>query len=108
MNIIRDIVEGETDPFILPLEEDGVALNGTGFTVTDLLITGTEGTAVDTTSKFAWAVQASGTITVSPAAGDFDAMKSPYKVRVLLTDGSGKTRYYPNGEAVGITVRKAR
>jgi len=108
MTIIRDIVEGETDPFTLPLEEDGVALNGTGFSLTDLLITGSEGTAVDTAGKFVWAVQASGTITVSPAVGDFDALKSPYKVRVLLTDGNGKTRYYPNGEVVGITVRKAR
>ena len=104
MIIIREIVEGETDPFILPLEEDGVALVGTGLTVTDLMITGREGTAVTTATKFAWAVQASGTITFSPAAADFVAAKSPYKVRVKLTDGNGKIRFYPNGEPAGIKV----
>ena len=78
--------------------------SGTGLTVTDLMITGREGTAVTTATKFAWAVQASGTITFSPAAADFVATKSPYKVRVKLTDGNGKIRFYPNGEPAGIKV----
>ena len=107
MIIIRELVEGETDPFTLPLAEDGVALNGTGFTISNLVIRGREGTAVTTTAKYAWAVQASGTITFSPALADFSVAKSPYSLEVWLTDGNGKTRAYPNGPVVGIKVRAA-
>lgn len=105
---VKTLVAGETDPFTIPLFEDDAALDGTGLTVTDVLITGSDGSRVDTSSKFAWAVQADGTVQYSPAATDFDAGKSPYRIRVQLTDGNSKTRFYPNTGRAEIVVLAPR
>ena len=104
---ILEVVEGETARITFPLLEDGVALNGTGFTVSDLLITGNDGTAITTTADFGWVSAAAGTVYYDPDSDDFVAAKSPYRVRVKVTDSSTKVRYYPNGAAAHITVRAA-
>jgi hypothetical protein len=96
--VIAEVVEGETARLVLPLTEDGVALDGTGFTVTDLLITTAEGQPLDTTGDFGWVVEADGTVYYDPDATDFEAGHSPYRVRVKLTDGTGKIRFYPNSK----------
>jgi len=110
---IIDAVEGETVPIDLQLKETTPAgvtsnLDGTGLTVSDLLVTSIHGPAVDTAGKFAWLSQAGGTVRFTRSATDLKADLSTYLVRVLLTDGSGKTRYYPDAEATQIRVRKAR
>lgn len=105
---VKTLVAGETDPFTIPLEEDGAALVGTGLTVSDVLITGNDGSLVDTSAKFAWDDQTGGTVAYSPAATDFDAAKSPYRIRVKLTDGNGKTRFYPNTGRAEIVVLAPR
>lgn len=110
MNVttIATIVAGETAPIVIPLFEDGAALDGTGMTVSDVLLTGKDGTQVDTSTKFAWSVQADGTVAYSPAAADFDAEKSPYRVRMKITDGTGKVRFYPNTGTAEIKVLSPR
>lgn len=105
---LATIVEGETTRLTIPLLEDGVALDGTGMTVSDVLLTGSDGQAVDTTGKFGWATQGSGLAYFDPASADFVAGKSPYHVRVKVTDGSSKVRFYPNGGRAEIVVLAAR
>jgi hypothetical protein len=108
MNIIGSAIAGDTARLVLPLLEDGAALNGTGFSVTDLEITASDGTQVVTTGDFGWSDQPGGKVYYDPDADDFVASKSPYAVRALLTDGAGKTRHYPNGAPAFIVVRNAR
>jgi hypothetical protein len=105
MNIIGSVVAGDTDRIELPLLEDGAAIVGTGFSVTALEVTGNDGTVVTTAGDFGWADQAAGVVYYDPDANDFDAGNSPYAVRVLLTDGGGKTRHYPNGAPAFLIVR---
>jgi hypothetical protein len=104
---IATIVEGETERLTIPLLEDGVALNGTGFTVTGLLITGNDGTEVDTTGDFDWVSAAAGTVYYDPDAADFAARLSPYRVRVEVT-ANGKVRYYPNNGTAELKVLPLR
>lgn len=106
---LHPVIEGETARIPLQLyESPGVALNGTGLTLSDLLITGSDGTVVATTGDFGWVDQAAGTIYYDPDADDFVASKSPYRIRAKLTDGSGKVRHYPQGAASEMVVRTAR
>ena len=105
MSVIAKIVEGETARLVLPLTEDGSALNGTGMTVSDLIITGNDGTQVTTTDDFGWVSAAAGTVYYDPDSADFVASKSPYRVRVKIADGNSKIRYYPNGASAEIIVR---
>lgn len=106
--VIKHVREGETARITLPLLEDDVALNGTGFTVSDLAITGSDGVAVDTVADFGWVSAAAGTVYYDPDAADFVATRSPYRVTVELTDGGGKKRYYPSGAPAEIVVRPVR
>jgi hypothetical protein len=92
-----ELVEGETDRLEIPLLEDGNAFDATGLTVTDVLITSENGIAVNTAGKIGWATQGSGIVYFDPAATDLKAEFSPYRVRVKLTDGSAKVRFYPRG-----------
>lgn len=108
MNIIGAVVQGDTARLVLPLLEDGEALDGTGFTVTDLFITGRDGSQVDTTGDFGWSDQSGGHVYYDPDSDDFVTSKSPYAVRVKLTDGGGKIRHYPNGEPAFLMVRDPR
>lgn len=106
--VIAEVVEGETARITFPLTEDGTALNGTGFTVTDLLLTTVDGRTVDTSGDFDWVSAAAGTVYYDPDATDFVAEHSPYRVRVKVTDSSSKIRFYPNGKAAEIVVHPAR
>jgi hypothetical protein len=93
---VKTLVQGETVRLTIPLLEDGVALNGTGFTVTALNIVGNDGTVVTTTGDFGWVTAAEGTVYYDPDADDFESRLSPYQVQVVITDGSSKVRVYPN------------
>jgi len=104
---IATIIAGETARLTIPLLEDDAALNGTGFTVSDFLLTGNDGTSVDTTGVFGWAFDAAGTVYFDPPA-DLSASLSPYRVRVEVTDGNLQTRYYPNNGIAQIKVLAAR
>jgi hypothetical protein len=102
-----------TAPIDLQLKETtpgGITsnLDGTGMTVQDLLVTSIFGQVVNTSGKFAWLSQVGGTVQFSPSATDLRADLSPYLVTVVLQDGAGKLRPYPDAEATQIRVRKAR
>jgi hypothetical protein len=108
MATIAEIVEGWTERISFTLKSDGTAINGTGLTLTDVIITARDGTVVETTGDFGWLVQASGTIFYDPDSTDFTAGKSPYRVRAKVTDGSGKVVFFPNASADTIVVRGPR
>lgn len=97
MALLIEVVEGWTDRLALQLSEDGVALDGTGLTVSALDLVDCDGTVVTTTGDFGWLTQASGTVYYDPDAADLTAAKSPYRLRVKLTDGDSQVRWYPNG-----------
>lgn len=104
--VIAEAVQGETARIVLQLQEVSTAgvtsnLNGTGFTVTDLLITTSEGQPLDTSGDFGWVSAAAGTVYYDPDASDFESAHSPYRVRVKITDGDNKIRYYPSGKTFG-------
>ncbi len=104
MPVIHELVEGATARQTFQLQRDGANLDGTGLTVSALDIVGSDGTVVDTSGDFGWEVQAGGTVYYDPDAADFVASKSPYKVRYQITDGGGKTVWFPNGKADEIKV----
>lgn len=101
---LTEIVEGWTSRLTFQLSDDGVAIDGTGLTVSALDIVGNDGVAVTTTSDFGWLTQGSGTVYYDPDAADFVASKSPYRIRYQLTDGGGAVAWYPNGAADTIVV----
>jgi hypothetical protein len=92
----EDLVEGWTEPIDATLKADGVAINGTGLTVT-LVLRDRQGGPVDVTGKVDWLVAASGTVRYSPAGDDLKAAGSPYAARWRVTS-AGKYVYFPNGE----------
>ncbi|MEZ5421128.1 MAG: hypothetical protein R2708_27840 [Vicinamibacterales bacterium] len=104
MDPLIEIVEGWTDRLSLQLTEDGAAFDGTGLTVSALDLVDCDGTVVTPGGTVAWLTQASGTIYYDPAAADFVATKSPYRARVLVTDGAGDKRWYPNDAPAVIVV----
>jgi hypothetical protein len=105
MNIIGSVVAGNTDRIKLPLLENGAAFDATGFTVTEILIRGNDGTVVDTSGDIGWDDQDASVAYYDPDADDFDAGNAPYSVRITLTDGASKTRSYPRGALAYLQVR---
>lgn len=110
---LDEVVAGQTVRSIWQLKEtdsNGVTANldGTGFTVTDVLLTSVDGQPMDTTSKFGWYNQAGGQVYYDPAVADFQTDKSPYRLRVKLTDGGGKIRFYPQQGVAEIKVNAPR
>lgn len=101
---VKTLVQGETTRLIIPLLEDGAALNGTGFTVTAINIVGNDGTVVDTTGDFDWVTASAGTVYYDPDATDFESRLSPYQVQVVITDGNSKVRVYPNQRVAELKV----
>jgi hypothetical protein len=101
---IRKLVEGWTGRITLDCIKNGAALDGTGLTVTAIDLVGSDGTVVDTSGDFGWETQASGVAYYDPDPSDFVASKSPYKVRVQVTDGGGKVVWFPDGEPEQIAV----
>lgn len=99
------LVEGWTKPLDFALFDDGTALDGTDLTVT-LDLRDRTGALVPTTGLVDWLSQSDGTVRYSPAAGDFQAARSPYAARFRVTDVDGLDAFYPNGEADVWIVRK--
>lgn len=114
MSRLTTTVEGSTRRMTFTLQSTDPATGvttafvGTGFTLSDLFITGKDGTEVDTTSDFGWLVAASGTVYYDPDAADFVASKSPYDVRFQVTDGAGKVAFFPSADADQILVKPVR
>ena len=105
MAVAARVIEGQTARVLFQLTEDGSPFDGTGFTVSAMFITGADGVAVTTTAKFGWDTQATAIVYFDPGATDFDDAKQPYRLRVKLTDGGGKIRFYPDGASAEIMVR---
>jgi hypothetical protein len=105
---IDTVREGYTDPRVWQLtHDDAAATTLTGLTATNVFLTSIDGQAVNTAGK--WSLDtATGLLTYSPAASDFAAVKSPYRLCVELTDGSSKTRPYPDHFTAEIAVLAAR
>lgn len=100
-------VEGETDTRTFPLLDDGAATNGVSWTVA-LILKDRIGGVVDTSATVSWATQSAGTVNFSPNSGDLKADRSPYTARFQLTNtNTGKTKFYPNGDADIWRVRRA-
>jgi hypothetical protein len=99
-----EVVEGQTARVLLNLLEDGAAFDATGFTVSDVLLTTADGRHVDTAGKFGWSTQASAIAYYDPATGDFASQHGPYRLRVKVTDGSSKIRFYPGGNKLAEVI----
>jgi hypothetical protein len=104
MAIAAKIVEGETRRLTFGLRSNGSAFNLTSYTVSDLILTGADNVPVDTSGDFGIVSASQGSVFYDPDSADFVASKSPYRVRVKVTDGDGKVRYFPNIAADEIVV----
>lgn len=102
--VITNVVEGWTGRLTFTLQSNGAAFVGTGFTISDLVLTGRNGIAVDTSGDFGWITAADGTVYYDADSADFVALQSPYTVRFEVTDGAGKVVYFPNADAYELTV----
>lgn len=90
------IVEGTSEPQDFQLEDDGAALDGTGFDV-DVVVY-QNGTLVTTNAPDVdWLSQGDGTVRVT----GIEALGSgEYHVRYTLTDGANKVGFVPGGPNV--------
>lgn len=103
------IVLGETTAKPQQLMEEGVAIDGTGLTVTLEIkkYSGGVYSDVDTPPTVAWLTQASGIVEIT---GVEELEVGNYYVRYKLTNGAGEWDYVPNGEGgdlwkvVGVAV----
>lgn len=99
-----ELVQGWTDPINHILKADKVIVNLTGMTVALLLYD-----KLDALVAFTGTVSvpdaAGGKVRFSPAANDFLAASSPYKMRWKVTDGAGKISFFPNQTAYPWIVR---
>jgi hypothetical protein len=99
-----EICEGDTERVIIQLSEvdaDNVEtdLDGTGFTLSNILVTGNDDSIVVSTSKFDWSGSAAlGRVYFEPTATDLRTAKSPYRMRVIIVDGEGDIRSYPDDQ----------
>jgi hypothetical protein len=98
MPVLTSVVQGETTRLTFTLYADGVAFNGTGCTLSDLIIIGSDDQTLDTSGDFGWVSAAAGTVYYDPDATDLLARQSPYRVRFKVTDGSGKVKYFPSAK----------
>jgi hypothetical protein len=106
MSALLQITEGWTGRLPFTLKSNGVAFVGTGLTLSGCLVTGSDGTAVDTAGDFGWVSAAGGTAYYDPDAADLSAALSPYRLHFEVTDGSGKKVYFPTGKAAEIKVHR--
>lgn len=102
--LITEVVEGWTGRLTFQLEKNGANLVGTGLTVTALDLVACDNTVIDTAGDFGWDDEAGGIAYYDPDASDFQAAKSPYRVRYQVTDGGGKVVWFPNGKPDEIRV----
>lgn len=105
---IATIAEGETARIVFPLQEltAGVlsALDATNFVVSDVLLTASDGEPIDTVGDHGWVSAPAGTVYYDPDASDFQAAKSPYRVKIKVTDDAARIRLYPNHAIAQIVV----
>ena len=88
------LVQGWTERIKYALTVDGVALNLTGLTVA---LVGVSATRATLTFSGTTGVddEAAGKVYFDPAPTDLLAANSPYCLRWAITDGAGKTAYFP-------------
>jgi len=88
------VVEGTTGPFYFQLLDQGTPVDLTDFTVT-LLLTGSDGVAITTTSLVSVVSGANGVVSFTPSSSTLDATVSPIKARWKLTEDLGSINYIP-------------
>ncbi len=109
MAIVAEVVEGETRRLTFGLRSQGEVFVLTGYTVADVILTGADNIAVDTSGDFGVVSAVLGSVYYDPDSTDFVASKSPYRVRIKVTeDATSKVRYFPNRKADEITVHPVR
>lgn len=109
MAIAHEGTETETWTITLGLRVSGAALNLSDYTVTNLYVTGSDGQPVNTSGKFGIISASQGTVYYRPASGDLVASKSPYRVRVEITEtASSRTRLFPSKKPDEIIVHPLR
>jgi len=106
---IKELVEGTTERQKFYLTDKTVAgvvvaVDGSGLTVADLLLTSIDGTPVNTSGKIGWDSASDGVAYFDPDATDLAAQKSPYRIRFKLTDVSSKIRFYPSHGTAEVKV----
>ena len=104
MAVLDNVTEGWTGRLVWTLKANGVAFDGTGLTVSDVILTGADNSLVDTDGDFGWVDATAGTVYYDADPTDFVAPNSPYRIHVEVTDGSGKVVYWPNGKGDEINV----
>lgn len=88
---------GTTEPQDFALENDGVAIVGTGFTLGLQIVkrVGSADVAVVSPPTVAWLNQSGGTVRVTGAGA---LVVGSYLARFTLTDGGGKIGFVPNSD----------
>ncbi len=109
MSLLLSVTEGWTGrlgPFVLKV--DGTPQNLTGLTVA-LMLRGRNGELVTTTGDTELANQTTtpGGVYWDPDAADLAYRQSPYRMHFQVTDGDGKTVFFPNGQPDEIAVYQA-
>ena len=109
MAIAHQGTETETWEITLGLRVSGAVQDLTLYTLTDVYVTGNDGIPVNTSGKTRIISNSAGTVGYKPASTDLVATKSPYRVRVKITEtASGLTRVFPNREPDEIVVYSLR
>jgi hypothetical protein len=103
---LTDVVEGQTDPIVHRLLNDGVALLIQGMTVTLILET-KDGTAINTSGKVDNLDDGTeplrGKVRFNPSSSDLLASNSAYYWHWKVTS-AGKVAFWPNGQAARLKV----
>ncbi len=97
--------EAWTERIVYKLTHDGVVLNLTGLTVS-LVGQDRNGDTVAFTGTTGVVTAAAGTVYFDAAASDLIASHSPYRLRWKVTDGSGKSAYFPRSGPIVWDVQK--
>jgi hypothetical protein len=110
MSLVGEVVEGWTGRLAWQLTLNGAAVDADAadLTLSELFLTGRDGTVVATDGDFGWLVAADGTVYYLADADDFVANKSPYRIRWKVTDADGKVVFFPNAEPDEIVVHPVR
>ena len=98
MSDVYDYTEGQTSLIQRTLKANGVAIDGSGLTIS-LVLVDRDGGLVPVAGDVSWITAASGTAQFQPAASDLKADRSPYKAKWKVTDGSGRDAFHPQGQA---------
>lgn len=103
-----DLVEGWTAPVDYQLLAAGVAISFSGMTSTQIAMELLDRNDVASTSTGPLSILDStgGTVRFLPTSTmDFQERLSPYYLRFLVIDGTGRITYFPNADPEVLTVR---